>query len=726
MISIKLVELQNFLGYGNYKTIVNLEDYQGVALVTGEYEDNVDREDGDEKFAGVGKTSIFEAIVWCLFGHLLSKERPGDSVVNWNTGSNCIVKVTTTDGYEIIRTRKFKGMNELVVTKDGSVADTLGTSTPTQEYLNSLFGIDYNTFVTSVVFGQFSEGFLSVTDSKRRKILERLMRLSSFTDIAKASKTRSDIVKNDVENISKEVSNIELSISSIVFQIDDYSNKVKEHDESKSAKIQSLKDKISTIKSEFSERFQNIKSEIDKIDEDLSVDYGIEKAKECINEYNELVAFIKEQKDRRESIKDEISSLHQKLISSRSAVFDIPDIDFEKAWSDYNDAIEKLNKNTATYRKLLIEIDRMKQKIKDIDSYVKKAESLGDICGECGQDVNDGFVRNRIDSKLLDKGKLDKMLSKLSGQIDRYAELTSIVVEKPEYTVECIDRLMQQNAILENDIEKLDKEIQDKEEELKEISECEYPDKPEKDEVWIEVTKNKVENLKSQKIEKVNELSRIKDELKSRISDINQQISDVEKEENPYVNIISDLKSKQLEQQAKLEFALSGLRKKKLMKAHLDYISASYSNKKKMRAYWIGQLVPDLNKLIRYYLDIFEVDDSIKFDEFLAVKMNRWDYITHSGGERKSIDLSIMFALNDLHTQYFGQQANILILDEVDARIDPFTMNRLSNILLNDICQRDGMSNIFVVSHREVMKDRFPHKIQIKNKMGYSYIESQS
>jgi DNA repair exonuclease SbcCD ATPase subunit len=375
---------------------------------------------------------------------------------------------------------------------------------------------------------------------------------------------------------------------------------------------------------------------------------------------------------------------------------------------------------------LLIEVDRIKQKIKDIDSYIKKAESLGDVCGECGQDVNDGFVRNRIDNKLLDKGKLDKMLSKLSDQINRYAELTSIVVEKPEYTVECIDRLMQQNIILENDIEKLDKKIQDKEEELKEISECEYPDKPEKDEVWIEVTKNKVENLKSQKIEKVNELSRIKDELKSRISDINQQINDVEKEENPYVNIISDLKGKQLEQQAKLESALSGLRKKKLMKAHLDYISTSYSNKKKMRAYWIGQLVPDLNNLIRYYLDIFEVEDDIKFDEFLAVKMNKWDYITHSGGERKRIDLSVMFALNDLHTQYFGQQASILILDEVDGRTDPFTMNRLSEILLNDISQRDGIMNVMIVSHRGIMKDRFPHKIQIKNKTGSSYIESQS
>lgn len=725
MIQIKSVEWLNFLGYGNYKTELDLDNCQGVSLITGEFEENTDREDGDEKLAGAGKTSVFEAIVWCLFGRLLSIEVPADRVVNWNTGSNCIVKITTTDGYEIVRTRKFKGMNELIISKNGSVEDTLGTSTPTQSYLNSLFNIDYDTFITSVVFGQFSEGFLSVKDSKRRKILERLMKLSSFTEIAKAAKTRSDIVKNDIEGIIKEMSDIELNISSINSQIEDYSDKVKEYDESKSVKVKSLKDKISAIKSESSTRFQNVKSEIDKIDEDLSIDYGIEKAKERINEYNELVTFIKEQKDRREFIKDEISSLHQKLISSKSAVFDIPDIDFEKAWSDYNKAVDELAKNTATYRKLLIEIDRIKQKIKDINLYIKKAENLDDICGECGQDVDDGFVRNRIDNKLLDKDKLDKMLSKLSDKIDKYAKLSAVVVEKPEYTVECINRLIQQNSILESDIQKLDEEVNIKDKELKEISECEYPDKPDKDEVWIEVTKSKIENLKSQKVEKVNELSRIKDELKDRISDINRQISDIEKEQNPYVSIISDLKNKQLQQKAKLESALSNLRKKKLMKAHLDYISTSYSNKKKMRAYWIGQLIPDLNKLIRYYLDIFEVEDNIEFDEFLAVKVDKWDYITHSGGERKRIDLSIMFALNDLHTQYFGQQANILILDEVDARVDPFTMNRLSNVLLNDISKREGMTNVFVVSHREVMKDRFPHKIQIKNKMGYSYIESQ-
>jgi hypothetical protein len=30
-----------------------------------------------------------------------------------------------------------------------------------------------------------------------------------------------------------------------------------------------------------------------------------------------------------------------------------------------------------------------------------------------------------------------------------------------------------------------------------------------------------------------------------------------------------------------------------------------------MKAFWIGQLIPDLNKLLKYYLDIFEIKDKI-------------------------------------------------------------------------------------------------------------------
>ena len=103
--------------------------------------------------------------------------------------------------------------------------------------------------------------------------------------------------------------------------------------------------------------------------------------------------------------------------------------------------------------------------------------------------------------------------------------------------------------------------------------------------------------------------------------------------------------------------------------------------------------------------------------------MDRWPYDTHSGGECKRIDLSIMFALSDLQVSNFGSQSNFIVLDEVDGRLDPFTINKLTSLLSDDLMNRnDGLSNIFVISHRKEMKDRFPHKIKVKNKQGTSYI----
>ena len=142
-----------------------------------------------------------------------------------------------------------------------------------------------------------------------------------------------------------------------------------------------------------------------------------------------------------------------------------------------------------------------------------------------------------------------------------------------------------------------------------------------------------------------------------------------------------------------------------------------------MKAFWIKESIPEFNNYLKYYLDFFEVKDKIEFDEYLSAQMDRWPYITHSGGECKKIDLSMMFALNDLNISIFGPQANFMMLDEIDGRLDEFTINKLVHLLNEDISKRDNnLTNIFVISHRDEMKDRFPHKIRVKNKQERSYI----
>src|SRR5271167_3757058 len=113
MINIKSVEFRNIFGYGDYVTVIEFDRYTGASLIIGEFEDN------PTKHCATGKTSIIEAIVWCLFGSTTKNLKPGDSIINWNVGHSCYVKITTFDEYEIMRTRKLAGHDELILKHRG-------------------------------------------------------------------------------------------------------------------------------------------------------------------------------------------------------------------------------------------------------------------------------------------------------------------------------------------------------------------------------------------------------------------------------------------------------------------------------------------------------------------------------------------------------------------------------------------------------------------------------
>jgi DNA repair exonuclease SbcCD ATPase subunit len=164
------------------------------------------------------------------------------------------------------------------------------------------------------------------------------------------------------------------------------------------------------------------------------------------------------------------------------------------------------------------------------------------------------------------------------------------------------------------------------------------------------------------------------------------------------------------------------LNKVRILEKHINYIKESYRNKKKIKAFLVNKMLPEFNNYLDYYQEFFEVANKIHFDEFLCPKMDKWDFVTSSGGECQRIDLSIMFALSDMHIASAGPQSNFMMLDEVDGSLDPFTMNRLSSLLSDDFINRDDLSNIFIISHRREMKDRFPNTIKVKYKQERSYI----
>jgi DNA repair exonuclease SbcCD ATPase subunit len=180
MIDVKSIRFRNFLSYGDYWTKLDISNL-GPVLVVGKN--------------GAGKTTMVGAIIWCLFGRLTNIAKPGDKVINWDIGKNCAVEIETKDGYKIIRTRKhekYDGKDELLIFDPSGDDVTNSTNTNAQIFLQKHFGLDYNVFVSSMYFGQFSKSFLEMPDGKRREVLEKILHINNIKHYDKTAKDKHD------------------------------------------------------------------------------------------------------------------------------------------------------------------------------------------------------------------------------------------------------------------------------------------------------------------------------------------------------------------------------------------------------------------------------------------------------------------------------------------------------------------------------------------------------
>lgn len=737
MIDIKEVIWTNFLGYGDYKNSISFDNVKGACLIEGEIEGNEEREEGDEKLNGAGKSSIIEAITWGLFGNLTQRENPGDRVINWHTGKNCRVSIKTNDGYEIVRMRKYNGLTEVLVLKNGEDV-TRSTSIPAQDFINENFGVDYYTFMRSSIFGQKSSGFLELSDVKIRKVMESLMGISDLSPIVKTAKGKVDGIDNELSFINSE-------IESLSNEIDRVNNNIKGLEDKYNGFKKEIDEEILSIKSESEQDIELINKKINDINDQIkkktdekesTTKVDVDSIKREWNDYDVKIDEYNKNSLYQSNIKEKISDIKSDIRVLKTSLESITiddKIDIKLLTDKHekrNKAIEKNKKCEEIEEKLVTANRDLQIKIEKEQEFINNSDNLESVCSKCRNKIDGDHLENEISNSKNKIQEYNAKISKITSNLDKIRnsknELNKIISQNIMGIDESIklnnnidEKENKKRNILEK-ISSLNIEMKNISENIKEL---EKPARPEMSISEAEAINNYVNNIDNS----INNLNDRISELKSDIENTKLKVFDlikkIENKDNPYLSLIKEQRivTRDLtEKKANVELKRN---KKRILRNHVDYIRESYRNKKKIKAFWIGELIPEFNRYLKYYLDYFEVEDNIEFDEYLSIKMDRWGYETHSGGECKRIDLSIMFALNDLHAANFGNQSNFMILDEVDGKIDPFTMNKLVSLLSDDIINRpNGPTNIFVISHRKEMKDRFPNKIKVKNKQGRSYI----
>lgn len=161
--------------------------------------------------------------------------------------------------------------------------------------------------------------------------------------------------------------------------------------------------------------------------------------------------------------------------------------------------------------------------------------------------------------------------------------------------------------------------------------------------------------------------------------------------------------------------------RQEVLNKHYHYVYKAYNDRAKIKSFVFRDHVPFINARLKHYLDVFGLDVKLELTDSLGIKTNMWDYEFQSGGERKRTDVAFMLATFDFHEHMFGRQCNVLVMDEVDGRLDNDGIDSLINIIKNDLANR--VETMLIISHREHMKDTFPRQILVKRRQRFSRVE---
>jgi len=240
---IQKINVKNFYSYK--KLYLDFSNYSGIVRILGKNKDS-----GSSN--GAGKSAIFEAITWGVFGQTIRKSTE-EALVNSQEGKDCSVSVfiekEELGHVEIIRSKRPTSLT----LKINGVIRNKDHASETQSFIEQILDTDYKSFLASVVFGQHSDfTFLDSSPEDKRRIIKNCFNLddlyskrtavkqlkSSFTAEFKVLKTLIDSLRKEEDDLIAKVPGnkyeiIELpSLESVLTKekdLDSMDRKVREH-----------------------------------------------------------------------------------------------------------------------------------------------------------------------------------------------------------------------------------------------------------------------------------------------------------------------------------------------------------------------------------------------------------------------------------------------------------------------------------------------------------------
>jgi len=227
------------------------------------------------------------------------------------------------------------------------------------------------------------------------------------------------------------------------------------------------------------------------------------------------------------------------------------------------------------------------------------------------------------------------------------------------------------------------------------------------------------------------EISKLNNDISqnnARISGCQRQIRDLESEVQ---NLADQLANRNTEHE-KLETFKDNLKTTYedlfSKKDTISYYDFSYSLLKDggVKSKIIKKYLPLINQQVNRYLQMmdfyinFTLDE--EFNETVQSPIHEdFSYASFSEGEKMRIDLSLLFTWREVARMKNSVNTNLLIMDEVfDSSLDGFGTEEFLKIIKYVV--KDA--NIFIISHKTGLEDRFDNVMRFEKVKGFSRMVS--
>jgi exonuclease SbcC len=702
MLLLKSLKLKNFLSHET--TTLNFSETQKVLL------------DGK---SGAGKSSIFDAITWCLFGNgrvenktLIRKgcDKAEVSIV--------IIDKELNKEYEITRSitvanKHTIDIKEVIEGKKSSPLKLTGVKESQLFIEKNIIRASYMLFVNSVAHQQDSvDNFCNQTSQKRKDILMEILHSNDYDEYLMIAKEQLSDVKTRIGVLDSQITEKNKFISENYLTI---------------IGIEGLKEKVISLKEKYS-----------KIDVDFT---------SSLSKKDELVSKLAEIKASAElflSIKNSITNFEEELKKTNKAIIDLEMVDIKSLEKDvvelnrlklllkeqedkrellfkYNNDLANITSQTPVYRDFEIDILKVNKQIKEWNDQ----EII--VCPKCNTPYPQFKQRKEEHLK-----KLNEELEHLVSQQNFYHEQRRLTAEKieklglkPEYDLAFINKTKAEIETLSLSERKLNEIKQNKVTLIAKYSE-------DINRISKSIEENKI------KLGEIGIKSEGKEKIETELAEIQKTIYNINNEKTTLNSEMSELQAKIIY----LENLTTQITKNKkdlaIMMAEANKVKENVGLLELMRemfgpngikAILIDLIVPDLenrinsilSKLSDFRINIETQRDALSGDNtleglFLNIidsEGNIRDYNSYSGGEKNKITAAIFEGLASL------QNAGFRILDESVVGLDDESEEKFSEVILNI---RDNVNQLLCISHLQSIKDLFETKIEITKINGISKI----